>query len=747
VKQFRNHLRSVSVGCALLLAAGVAAADPLAGLTATSTAPHDLIGSDTLEDVTRAVLNSLRADGLLAANGITAYQGLGSSAGQRQMEGSPSGEEPACTPNDNDAGTEGNPGCEEIAPMSRQLDSKICEDDGPDPRIPGDPTANNTAEGLAACLDGLAVIVDDMGHHQYADDASGCPSSTSTLTNPWLPASPNLPIPADAVYAKSGKLRSSGTITTDGGASYTFGGGALTGLSAWKDVLRVIYTGCNNTDGTCPNTIDRNTRCSSDLRATVLNHYNYIFASGDVAGDTAVHCTQPETCAKLRQAYRRDDSSGTTTMFLQFLGLRNGGGDLAGRARYIGTLSASNQILAATQHIYCDAGDLEGMWYNDNTATTIGDPIQRPCAAEDDLCNKNGTMGVVRAIRSPKDPNNFPNYPAYQCKRGAFALKQFINTKAPVCPDGTAPVQAGKCYMPYFPRDMNGDGDTLDAVDRDFNCLNDAISRSPTSPATVDGRVWNYLMHVVSTTDGDLNGTVIFTPKGAGVQPEVAQWRQNMAVMNTAFAARNGGHIGQSPIGTTQQYFIGPNYNDDTTVTTDNQFTNTYTDGVVCQQGSSTTLIGCIVGNTRCTMGFIGREGAIADVWDKNQEAVRLQNQHPDPLDPSKDFLAPSDEAVIAFDYAFTRELFLNAIGGFENITADCKVRNGLAIGDPVTPDYCLDEVTLATEFYNNSARVQSACTAAGFIPIPGGSVCRGATGPATCGAPTQQPLNACQPQ
>jgi hypothetical protein len=664
-------------GLALLLGSGAVAADPLAIVTTPSGPTQtNLYGSDTLNQVADIVLASLRSSG--AVTQITTYGGIGSSGGQRQLEGSPSATEPTCTPTDGNGAPESNPGCQEISPMSRHLTSSICEDEVTS-------GTNGTAEGLAVCIDGLVVLTNNAAHMQFAD--ATCPTVGATPNGPAT--APTLPHPSTA---ETGKIRWSGT--TPGG--YTIGGGRYAGtVNGWKDVLRTIYGGCLNTEtnAQCA-AVDRVTRGNRPHRVEIVNNWSLMVASnaalaGEVAGNVATDCNgaTANACTALRQAYRRDDSSGTTGVFVEILELP---AVVLGRARLLSTIGQIQAVPA--NHPFVDGGDQEGFWPNADPATTYGDPQRRPCRAEDDLCFRDGTIGIVRAIRSTREGG----YPPNQCTRGRFARQQFLASARAICPDGTVP-SAGRCWAPYYAVDRNGDGDNTDVGDRDFNCLNDLNSRPVTVPG-IDGRAYNYLWR---TADGVLE----FVPGAEGVLPEVAQWRQNMMDMDVVLPVPGGARP------------------------------------AVCQEADATRNIGCLVGNTICTIGFAGREAVVTAPYDSLQEAFRLQNRdldagEPDAVAPSNANLLPDTAADLIANYPFARDLFINAIGGAENITADCLARGGSAA-------YCADQVAIWNEFYNMTPLAQNACSVSGYIPYTE-SRCQGAVATATCGAPTTQAKTEC---
>jgi len=709
-----KYLKLVSTagGIALLLSASSALADIVkdgAGTPITTTPSGATqtvwVGSDTLNKVIATVTASI------TLTQITTYLDQGSGQGQRQMEGSPTSgtSEPACGPTDGNGYPEANPGCQEISPMSRQMDNKICEDDISTPG--GASGTNTTAEALAVCGDAIVVITDNAAHAQTADDAASCATGTSDNGSPYVP---------NAAYAKAGKLRRSGTFTLDGSTdTYT--------VTDWKDVLRVVYTGCKNSGGTCAAT-SRVARCTDPVRKTLLNHWEYLVESGALAGDAAVSCGASK-CPSLangdggvRQAYRRDDGSGTTGVFLQLLGL---GAPILQRTGYIKLVPPTTvQIIPIPDlatppvttpvtpggNMFCDGGDVEGFWHSGTvtpvavTSTTLvtaidpsafGDPITRPCLSDsstsptpDNLCSFTGRVGVVRAIRSPGTGDaTFPDYPSKQCTVGRFGLKKFVNTNTslPICPDGTRPV-GNQCNLPYFTAD-NG-------VTKDFRCLNNQSNRPSSLPSWVDGRAYNYVVR-------DVDGNVKYLDGSTQFKPDVAQWRQHMAALDV-LPPFNNLDIGASGSGKTY----------------------------VCNDVDATRLMGCIAGNTKCTVGWAGREAAGSAGSDDLQEALRLDN------------LLPTDDNANSGAYPFARDLYLSAIGGFENITADCAARGGSAA-------YCADELAIATAFYTNGSLVQDACVNAGFIKkaapsCVGAMDVKGTNG--ACGAPASQLATACEP-
>jgi len=219
VKFTKLKALSVSLGCATLLGASAASAQVVGAV------PTNLIGSDTLNTVMDTILGELRAAGELSpagGAGVLNYNGIGSSAGERQLEGSPSAEEPACLPNDPNGLPENNPGCQEISPMSRHMDSSICEDDN----------AAANAEGIAICRDGIVIVTNNAAHQQFAATINDCKDPIGQLTNNIIPGQDEPVFPDMG----TGNLRNDGVLLAGTPNEYVIGAGMPAG-EEWMDVV------------------------------------------------------------------------------------------------------------------------------------------------------------------------------------------------------------------------------------------------------------------------------------------------------------------------------------------------------------------------------------------------------------------------------------------------------------------------------------------------------------------------------
>lgn len=107
------------------------------------------------------------------------------------------------------------------------------------------------------------------------------------------------------------------------------------------DKLKLIYGG---TDGS-----GSKAACEAAERVNFVNDWNAMYADS---------CTSTE-CNQLHRAFRRGDTSGTTSVFKKRTGITN----------------------------FCN-----GKQNEDN------DPIRRPCRADEELCQADGTLGLVLPI-------------------------------------------------------------------------------------------------------------------------------------------------------------------------------------------------------------------------------------------------------------------------------------------------------------------------------------------------------------
>jgi len=208
-------------------------------------------------------------------------------------------------------------------------------------------TVRASVQGLVFGLDGIVVVGDSKtsetcggGHTEHGDDAT--------------------PGPAFSDLAGTGD-----TFTYTGG-TYTLGSGSSAN-EGWKDLLRLLYTGLRNSDpNPTPTAASLTGNCKSEERKALAGRYTNLFHGG---------CTDSSVCPSgLRHAFRRGDLSGTTDTFLSLI-------------------SAPTNILTSgkvTKTAFCNGLETEDR-----------DPIRRTCDETEQVCEADGTLGLILPIVVP----------------------------------------------------------------------------------------------------------------------------------------------------------------------------------------------------------------------------------------------------------------------------------------------------------------------------------------------------------
>jgi cysteine-rich repeat protein len=149
-----------------------------------------------------------------------------------------------------------------IAPMSRAVNTGIC-----DTQTAGGPNTRTT-EGIVVALDGVDIV---------ADAGNACNGTNQGLRR---------------------DLTGSGSST------------------AWRDVLRTLYTGMPA--GSSTDVLARD--CNSSVRRNLINNWDDLF-EGTCSTCTDSNPDGAVTEPGVRHAFRRDEESGTTDVFLTLLSL------------------------------------------------------------------------------------------------------------------------------------------------------------------------------------------------------------------------------------------------------------------------------------------------------------------------------------------------------------------------------------------------------------------------------------------
>jgi ABC-type phosphate transport system substrate-binding protein len=303
-------------------------------------------------------------------------------------------------------------------------------------------------------------------------DNAACTHASATDPGCWVIALDGLALAADNTEDTTcDVLRYSGAlnVTDQNGDGLDCPGcsGNTYTISDWRDVLRIVYGGqhthiagsvCGAAFPARSPIAEKN--CNSDVRRQLVSSWSNLFEGG---------CTDGECAQGLKHAWRRDDASGTTEVFLELLSLP-----------------------AITATPFCNGPDA-GTVANNTTADA--DPIRRTCETNEQICTgaaggpNAGTNGLVLPIKSPVGADPYfgitQNCSATTFSVGAFGDVQVTDFPLPsACPNG-APLLGGTCKQPK--REGTGTGPT------GFDCMAHANNDPPgtVNAATFDARVYN----------------------------------------------------------------------------------------------------------------------------------------------------------------------------------------------------------------------------------------------------------------
>jgi len=540
-----------TLGVATFLGLGASAVAVGATTIAADGKVH-LRGSDTLKDITTQVLAACSL-----GTGSIVYDGGGSSNGQSEL-------------NNNN---------QQIAPMSRAINSSGCSGIGA-----------AKGEGIVIGLDGLSIVAATPVVSQCSNNpvaGEDCNATTDPTTGLAYTKAFDTTV-ACTVDADCASLNGGAGVTcntTTSRCRYTLGAGLTGTADDWKDALRLIYGGMDANDGS---TI-ANRDCDGAIRVALVNNWGNIFEGTCTAGG----------CTQLHHAFRRDDESGTTDTFVSALGLPSI--NLTNNVSPFCNALAADQDNVSTQACVKDADCFD---FDCNETTGLCrlprrpyftdmqdfDRIRRPCVGTGNLpgpptgtlgnpppsepteqvCNRDGTLGLVVPIQPPPVGTSNENYPVKYCRRGVFSLGAAstvevlpppTGTVRDRCPNGDVTFFNG-CYIP-------------EATDGDTACVNGrnnlpGFKLDLANAIAVDGRVYNRILRKGGT--GPDKGTL----------PTVVRNTQQVDVVNAFYR-----------IHTTRSMAAAPSFKN------------------VCRgEADATSQLGCLVVSSQCSLSFAGNSAA-----------------------------------------------------------------------------------------------------------------------------------------
>jgi hypothetical protein len=295
--------------------------------TSAASAQLALNGSDTLFDFTKQLMTQCGTDPAKIS-----YLGGGSGLGESNMTN----------------------GSQQIAPMSRTLSGSAN-------------ILTGQSQGCKVALDAIGILADN-------NEPNNCNTAVYSAHMQVDPASNGVPGFDD------GKGTASCVDCVDGDNDGTVDEYVFTD---WREVLRIVYGGQTEhrvvpsacTEATIARTAIGTQACNSDVRNTLVNNWEHLFQEG-----SGCNGTDPDACTQLRHAFRRDDASGTTDLFLETIGLPK----------------ISTTVTSGTSKPFCNGAEQEDE-----------DPIRRNCSevnldGDEQVCNS-----VARSSLGPT--NNSPD--------------------------------------------------------------------------------------------------------------------------------------------------------------------------------------------------------------------------------------------------------------------------------------------------------------------------------------------------
>lgn len=456
-------------------------------------------------------------------------------------------------------------------------------------------------------------------------------------------------------------------------------------ISDWRHVLRLLYFGIpTTTPPTATDAVELADRdCNSNGRVQLALNYKNLFQGGCTGG----------TCVELKHAFRRGDTSGTTDTFIALL---------------------SAPAISATQKPFCNGNENEDL-----------DPIRRVCSQSEQVCQADGTLGLVLPIVVPTLATVSPA-PAAEDQDEILYNANLAGTtsvaafgprlaQAPTCttppPGHTANLARCVCTSPV-PANFSPPNP---AFQWNLRFANNCWTGARTNPGTPTR------YGLLSGDDGVRDNSP--TPWGGRVlnNPEANRQRccaingvnftLDPRVMNLTLRDPNSGAlIGRATPAVANAvqnafYRIHSNSNGRTAVNRPNP------GNALCQKRDATQQLGCLVQKdlaSNCSVAFAGFEAS-------NSTAVEPGSPTPAPSHAESfgiNAIEPTQAAAEAGTYPFTRKLFMNTLLGFNN---------GLLVapaGQPAT--YGQAQFNLA-KCFATAANVNPAVIAAGFFPLPGG--------------------------
>lgn len=617
-----------------------------------------LKGSDTLEDITKDLI------GLCGLTSTITYLGGGSGTGQAAMVG----------------------GTQQIAPMSRQLNSTAC---------------TGSAGQFLLGLDGIAVTASNQ---LFGDSLQQTPDTNDDCTDT---------ISGGVALSVPGCTAADG-CSPDG--TYTF--------TSWKDVLATIYGGQNHTTAAQLISGARNPariNCASAVRQALVNDWNAIYSDTDPVNPQTCRSL---SCTRLKHAFRRGDSSGTTDTFVSLVGM------VAippltttfDSVKLIPTRDAN-----ATANPFCNAGEAK-MNKGDSDYLDL-DPIRRIADSDVAASGRLGLEQIAQGYAVPSNPPteqyndvrvdppvavladfttpNAPNFNpdpavagAFNLQKTALAQRKGLGVVLPI----EIPSNYGNEQQAYFAPLATG-GDPLLCTPGKY-----APTILGTGFICPDGQPQPCLVPVEASNPSVPKFNCLVNAPVPALSPIRDARVYNLLVLDSTgkFVKDNYNNPNIALSAARQTRVVSAFFRLHTSQITT---LGSPTIGINCKKFTSTDQIGCLVEANPCSIGFAGRESVDNVVnFAALIEGIRATSTNISNL--------VTTPATTADDYPLARTLWLNALNGFSGVTGPevglVKCEQGQI---PGVPQSLVDEHVQALNFVAVPAGVNRSKTCPAVFP------------------------------
>ena len=579
----------------------------------------------------------------------------------------------------------GNLATQLVAPMSRALGSGVCA---------VTPGSRSGAEGIIVALDGVAVVVNTNNVGSEGIDFPGTAQNTS---------------------------------------------------NEWRTVLRQVYFGMD--PSVAGNVFARD--CNSAARKAIVNNWDNVF-HGTVTSCADSHPSVPGVGINgydannaivepgIRHAFRRDDASGTTDVFLAQLGLSGVNFAQAAPAGANTVQAAVYRGLAGSP--FCNNKRPEDKWAPTGLVANVGfglnastipemnnvgvpsgagtglgfttmepgqvspkflqpyfneyseqDPIRRKCVGRgnnanaalpmEQVCGADGTLGVVLPISIPPELTPAQLYPTLPCDPSLG----FFNGPAPLrpngdpvrCPNGDAS-QDSQCQLPVRP-------DASQPTGVAFDCIN--------PPQNVP--------QAIVDTDGD--GSQFPDAPGTDGRPDVDGRVYNLTLRQADGTIRTESRPDPSKLGAITAPVVGAFFRIHASRSLG--VPPAHTQNVCGTFNDDTNQIGCLTLASPCSIGYAGRGAISTNPGTTSAKVNGIDNT-----------VANIQGLVLGgTTYPLARKLYLNTLAGFETL------HNSTSTAAPVNVAGTDAEEELAKCYatlpFNGTLNVESAPF--GFVNLP----------------------------